>query len=247
MEYEYLGKPIEKLEYEEFCDFLAQFGSQKKADFDRKIIRTDLKLIGITSKTTNDIIKYLRKTDYSKILTYPKNKYYEITAFQGRLIAEDRRLDFVSRRTLMEEWIPFAENWAHCDSVMTRFFIGGEEEKALTFAEALTRENREFTVRCGIILLMSGFLKDGYIDRALRILGEIECGRYYYVDMAIAWLCATALIRYKERTLNFLNTCKKIDDFTYAKSLQKARESYRIPDEDKILYKGLISERLKSR
>ena len=52
--------------------------------------------------------------------------------------------------------------------------------------------------------------------------------------MANAWAVSLCLIKYYDETIKYLKskTCK-LDDFTYNKALQKARESFRITNEQK--------------
>ena len=52
--------------------------------------------------------------------------------------------------------------------------------------------------------------------------------------MAIAWAISICLIKYYDKTIKYLKSKEcKLDNFTYNKSLQKARESYRISKEQK--------------
>lgn len=45
--------------------------------------------------------------------------------------------------------------------------------------------------------------------------------------MAVAWTISIAFVKYKEKTLKFLQN-SKLDNFTYNKALQKIVESYRV-------------------
>jgi hypothetical protein len=50
--------------------------------------------------------------------------------------------------------------------------------------------------------------------------------------MALAWLVSVAFVKFPEKTGRFLQECS-LDDWTFAKSIQKIKESYRVSDEDK--------------
>ena len=56
--------------------------------------------------------------------------------------------------------------------------------------------------------------------------------------MGIAWAISMCYVKYKEKTLHFLNN-NTLDDFTYNKSLQKIRESNRVSKEEKDFIKTL--------
>lgn len=234
-------KLLEELEYGEFCEFLAQFGSEKKADFDRKIIKTNLKLFGIKTSDVKEIVKYFKDKSKEKLSSFPKNEYYEITLIQGAVIAADRNLSSEEMFRALKEWIPYIDNWAHCDLVMSKSYFGKVPKDILfPFAQDLIHGEKEFEIRCGVVLLMGCFLTEEYISRVFLELSKLRYGEFYYVDMAVAWLVATSLINFKNEALSFLNNCEKLNYFTYAKSLQKARESYRISEADKAEYKKLI-------
>ena len=95
----------------------------------------------------------------------------------------------------------------------------------------------EFTVRVGIILLLDYYLEEEYLDEVFSLIDNIK-REEYYINMAISWLISIALIKYKDKTLKYLKVCN-LDDFTYNKALQKARESKRISKEDKKYYQKL--------
>ena len=45
--------------------------------------------------------------------------------------------------------------------------------------------------------------------------------------MAVAWAISIAFVKYREKTLKFLQNTK-LDNFTYNKALQNIAESYRV-------------------
>lgn len=93
------------------------------------------------------------------------------------------------------------------------------------------KSKQEYEVRFAIVMLLDYYINDQYIDQVLQILNNIKLDKYY-VQMANAWAISICLIRYYNKTLEFLKTTK-IDDFTYNKGIQKAIESYRITKEQK--------------
>ena len=52
------------------------------------------------------------------------------------------------------------------------------------------------------------------------------------MKMAVAWLLSICFVKFYDETLAFMKTAE-LDDFTYNKALQKARESLRISKEEK--------------
>ena len=83
-----------------------------------------------------------------------------------------------------------------------------------------------------VLLAIIGLLGE-YLDKNFEIFNNIESNQYY-VQMAVAWAVSIYLIKYYDETIKYLKSSKcKLDNFTYNKSLQKARESYRISKEQK--------------
>ena len=57
--------------------------------------------------------------------------------------------------------------------------------------------------------------------------------------MAVAWAVSICYIKYPEKTYSYLESCK-LDNFTFNKAIQKIRESYRVPKEDKENLKKML-------
>lgn len=60
----------------------------------------------------------------------------------------------------------------------------------------------------------------------------------YYVNMMTAWLFADSLVYQWDTTIKFLQE-QKLDIWTHNKTIQKARESFRITPEQKEYLKTL--------
>ena len=94
-----------------------------------------------------------------------------------------------------------------------------------------------YTCRFGIEILMTHFLDEDFDSKYLEIPAQIHSDEYY-VNMMIAWFFATALAKQWDSTLPYLET-KKLDTWVHNKTIQKARESYRITAEQKLYLKSL--------
>lgn len=232
------GIGIEEASYEQFCRFLQKNGNAQKAEFDAKIIKTNMKLFGLYSNQIADISKYLLNRK-NKLFDYPSDRVYEVAFLQGLLIAKDKSINVERKTLLLSKWAESVDNWAHVDGVCSKIYCKKEDKKFLfEYALRQARRKREFEARCGVIILFQ-YISEEYLPRIFELFDSLDYGRYY-VDMAVAWFCATALINYKSPTLDFLQNSSNITDFVYQKSLQKARESFRISPEDKEEYKVLL-------
>jgi 3-methyladenine DNA glycosylase AlkD len=79
--------------------------------------------------------------------------------------------------------------------------------------------------------MMDYFLDADHIDATLEHLAEVPQGQYY-VDMAIAWALAEALVKQWEHTEPLLRG-PVFSRWVHNKAIQKARESFRITPERK--------------
>ena len=103
----------------------------------------------------------------------------------------------------------------------------------------LYQNKNEYYQRFFIVSLLNYYIDDEYIDFVLQKMLEIK-SEYYYVKMAIAWCLSICLIKYFDKTYNYLITNKNnFDKWTYNKALQKGIESYRITKENKELLRKI--------
>jgi len=112
-----------------------------------------------------------------------------------------------------------------------------ETEKFLSDFDYLLRENNQYAVRFYIIFMMNNCITAERINIIEDKLKQINYGDYY-VDMGAAWLLAEVLVKDYASGLKLL---EKIDfpKFVHNKALQKARESFRISQEQKQYLKTL--------
>ena len=140
------------------------------------------------------------------------------------------KVSFEESVILFDDYIKFIDSWATRDSVVMNYKI---VSKNLDFYLIKIKEylsnKKTFIKRVGIVLLFY-YLNDKYIDSVLEISDSIVTTEYY-VKMANSWLISICLIKYYDKTINFLKNCH-LDDWTYNKALQKAIESHHIKDKD---------------
>ena len=80
-------------------------------------------------------------------------------------------------------------------------------------------------------MLMCHFLDEDFKPEYLEWVRMCESDEYY-LNMMRAWFFATALAKQYESTLPVIEA-KELDKFTQNKTIQKARESYRVSAEHK--------------
>ena len=86
-------------------------------------------------------------------------------------------------------------------------------------------------------MLMTHFLDEDFRVEYLGIPAAVH-SEEYYVNMMIAWFYATALAKQWDDAVGYIEK-KRLDPWTHNKTIQKARESYRITREQKEYLKTL--------
>ena len=185
--------------------------------------------IPVLRKYAKELLKENKSVYY--ILENVNNYYYEEVMLKGMLISLCD-LSIEEKFKITQEFIPKIMNWAVCDIFCSDFkFKKSDEEKVWNFINRYKNSNKEFEKRFFIVMILTHFINENYIDEIIKLLDNIECDKYY-VQMAIAWLISIAYVKYKEKTEKYLKK-SKLSNFTYNKAIQKIIESLRVSKEDK--------------
>ncbi len=81
-------------------------------------------------------------------------------------------------------------------------------------------------MRFSLVCLLDYYINESYIDKLTCIVKEVKIGEYY-INMALAWLISIMLVKEYDKTLPLLKG-DALDLWVHNKSIQKARESYRL-------------------
>ena len=204
---------------------------EKYADFTSALIpNIDRKLIiGVRSPEIKKLAGEMSKSEAGEVfITCLPHKYLEENHLHATLLAKEK--DYESALAKVKAFLPYVDNWATCDTSIPKAFAKNKE--ALLGEICLWLESEKpYTVRYAIGLLMrlylDGDFKRCYLDMVASVQSE-----EYYVNMMRAWYFATALAKQYDATLQLIES-KTLDKFTQNKSIQKARESFRVSDEHK--------------
>ena len=198
-------------------------------------------VIGVRSPKLREYAKELYKCNNLKDIKIV-DKYYEELVIQGMLIGFQTKAPIKEVIKQVEEFIPKINSWAVCDTFCAGLKITKKyQTEMFKVIKEYLKSTQEYQVRFAIVMLLNYYINDQYIDQVLQILDNVKLDKYY-VQMANAWAISICLIKYYNKTLDFLNTTK-IDDFTYNKGIQKAIESYRITNEQKEYLRTLKRRR----
>lgn len=187
------------------------------------------KVIGVR---TPELRKYAKQlygtTEADKFLSQLPHRYYEEDNLHAFLIEQIN--DYGEIIAKLDEFLPYADNWATCDMMKPKIFKKHLPELKKKCFEWLDSPHT-YAVRFGIVMLMTHFLDDEFDISIPEKISQIR-SEEYYIKMAVAWYFATALAKRYDETIPFIKN-NKLDPWTHNKAIQKAKESYRIRQEHK--------------
>lgn len=192
-------------------------------------------MLGVRTPIMKDIAKRIVKENSYLEFFNEKHEYHEENMIHMYILALLKDKELVYKE--LDKLVPTINNWAFCDSLMNIKIIDKNRDYFYNLILKYKNSKNEFEIRFVIIMLLSHYVVDDYLDNIFNIIEEVN-NSYYYTKMAIAWLLCELMIKHRVLLLNYLNK-SKLDDFTINKGIQKMCESFRISDEDKKYLKTL--------
>ena len=214
---------------------LKQLADEKYREFHTGLCPGTENILGIRVPVLRNYAKKLSKEyEIRDLLNDIDNEYYEEIMLQGMLIGLEKETNKEIQNLLqdIERFVPKIDNWAICDVFCAGLKITKKHEKEMwDFLQKYVISDKEFEIRFGVVMILDYYITEKYLEKNFAIFDHIQSDKYY-VQMAVAWAISICLIKFYDKTIEYLKQAK-IDKFTYNKALQKAIESYRISDEQK--------------
>ena len=183
---------------------------------------------------------------------------YEETLVWGFLINAERT-PLPQRLEMLKAYIPILDNWAVCDSFCSdaKWMKQTDRETVWNFMEQWFKSKREFEVRFAIVASMCYFTDEEWLPQVFQKIdgidfdaikseyktvkskpetaqeGTVQGAEPYYVRMGVAWLLATSLAKYPEKTREFVRESHLPQDVIKL-YLRKARESLKTRNVESI-------------
>ncbi len=193
------------------------------------------KEIGVRTPELRKLAKELAKReDIREFLNDLPHQYFDENQLHAFILSGEK--DFEKCMEDLERFLPYVDNWATCDQTSPKVFRKHRKE-LLDAIRRWIESDHPYTVRFAIKMLMEHFLDEDFDPAYPEMVAEVR-SEEYYIRMMIAWYFATALAKQYEAVLPYLEQ-KKLDVWTHNKTIQKAVESYRITEEQKIYMKSL--------
>ena len=187
------------------------------------------KVIGVRTPELRKFAKQFYGTpEADKFIKQLPHKYYDENNLHAFLIEQIK--EYTEVMSKLDEFLSYVDNWATCDMMKPKIFKNHLPELKKKCFEWIESEHT-YTVRFGIVMLMTHFLEDEFDISIPERISQIR-SEEYYIKMAVAWYFATALSKRYDEILPFIEN-RNLDPWTHNKAIQKAKESYRITPEQK--------------
>ena len=227
--------------YNDFLKFLEDNRSINKSEFDKKLISTKFKILGLKIPFLRSLAKEIVKSGCENlILSQTMFCYYEEILVFGFVLA-GTKMDEAKRISKIDEYINIFDNWSVVDSFCSSLkCVSKNKNLYFDYIKKCLKNKNDFIVRFGIVLLMDYYLDEPNIEKILMLTLSSQ-KESYYIQMAISWLIATSLAKNFEDTIKFLE--KNSNEFlekTKKMIVSKSRDSFRIKSEDKNLIKEIL-------
>ena len=207
----------------------------KYRDFNSSLIPNIEKrtIIGVRVPEVRKLAKKLfAEIDCFRYFNILPHGYFEENLLHAFMI--EKINDFDICITAAEDFLPYIDNWAVCDSFFPPVFKK-QKEKLLPRIPRLIKSGHTYTVRYAIEILMRLFLDESFKAEYLETVSSVV-SEDYYVNMMRAWYFATALAKQYESAIVYIKE-NRLDDWTHNMTIKKAVESRRINAETKSYLK----------
>ena len=186
-------------------------------------------IIGVRMPALRELVKEVRGTEEAnRFLKELPHQYYEENNLHGLLAANIKDAECCIAE--LDKFLPYIDNWATCD-VISPVSFKKHPACLLSKVREWLASTHTYTIRFGIGVLMKFYLDEAFSPEYPEWVAAVKSDEYY-VNMMIAWYFATALAKQPDAALPYLKN-QRLDPWTHNKTIQKARESYRISPEMK--------------
>ena len=127
--------------------------------------------------------------------------------------------------------LPYVDNWASCDLLSCKKAFKDNLDKLETDVKRWISSGDTYTVRFGIGVLLEFYLDDAFDLKYLEWVARVESDEYY-IRMMKAWYFATALAKQYDEAIPYIEN-HRLEEWVHRKTIQKARESFRVSDDTK--------------
>ena len=222
----------------ELREILLRHQDTAYADFTARLIPgvPREKFIGIRTPEYKKIIREIADDPViPEFLAALPHELYEENCLHATLI--NAMKDYGACVAELERFMPYIDNWAVNDMISPACFRKHHAELAGKVREWIASP-ATYTRRCGMRIMLANFLDGDFRPEYLDLPADLRSDEYY-VNVMTAWLFAEALAKQWDAAVPYLEN-RRLDPWTHNKTIRKACESFRVPDERKAYLRTLV-------
>lgn len=228
--------------YNDYIKFLEDNEDKNKSEFDKKLISTKFKILGLKIPFLRTISKEIVLDGQNDLILANQNFiYYEQILIYGFVLSQIE-VEELKRIEKINNYISCFDNWSVVDSFCSSLkCVKNNKSIYFDYIKKCLNNKNDFIVRFGIVLLMDYYLDELNLEEILKL--TLSCQKEsYYIQMAISWLFATSFAKNFNTSFNFLSKNKEnLNLFVRKKIISKCNDSFRIEKEKKYQIKKLLS------
>ncbi|MCI8596216.1 MAG: DNA alkylation repair protein [Clostridia bacterium] len=220
---------------EEIDAKLLSLADAEYKEFNAKIVNSNLKMLGVRAPQLKELAKVIAREPENFFDSYKLENYEQILLY-SLAFSFAKQMPIEEKFARLDKVLPLFDNWAHVDMTVGAFKELGKYRDLFLSRYARLVEAPEYERRFMVVFLMSYCLTPEYLPTVFGLYEKMQCDKYY-VNMGIAWGLSVALVKFYDETFAFLER-GTFNNFIVRKTVQKARESFRIPPERKAELKS---------
>ena len=213
----------------EIDEVLYSAADEKYREFNARIIRTNLPMIGVRTPLLKSLAKKIAKEGGDFLDSYKAENYEQVLLYS--LVLAYAKMPLDNKYPYLDAIMRKYDNWGVVDMTVAAFTQAGREREKFLKDYIHLESAPEFERRFLAVFLLDYCITEDMIGYTLEAYKRIQNDEYY-VNMAVAWGLSVALVKFYDRTVEYMQ-CGGFSDFIIRKAVQKARESYRISEEKK--------------
>lgn len=203
--------------------------------FNERLVSTKYELAGVRVPVLRQIAKDIVKGQQWQQFLFKESKFHEDVQLKSFVLAQ-APMSVEERHQQLEQFFPLMDNWQVVDGLCSSLKEAKKyPESYWKWLQTLQHSEEPFTVRFVVVMYLTYFLTEDYLEDVLSYYESLHL-EHYYVKMAVAWALSIAFIKQEARLMMFFKETE-LDDWTYNKALQKIVESRQVDSEMKELAK----------
>lgn len=213
---------------------LKKLSNNHQLEFSKSLIPNSLVMLGVKVPDLRIIAKDIAKNNPFLFLDNNPLDLYELEMLQAMVIGYMKD-DLNVILEYARKFIPLIHDWSVNDCFCQTFKIAKKYPKEVwNLLKAYFNSKNEFELRCVVVMMLSHYINDDYVDRVIEFIDNTICDGYYF-KIACSWCLQVIMVKYPLKCYEYLLN-NNLDNWTHNKAISKMIESYRIDSDmkDKI-------------